>query len=75
MALGRVTGGSLVSIGCKTMVSAKNIVGETCSFGLLSACSVEDDRRLAGEGHSFICSSVSFESMTTVLETTLASQN
>lgn len=55
--MGRVTGGSLVPAGCKTTVSAKNVVGETCSFGLLSACSIED-HGLTAEAHSFIHSSV-----------------
>lgn len=33
MVTGRVTDDSLVPAGCKTMVSAKNIAGETCSLG------------------------------------------
>jgi len=58
MAMGRVTGGSQVPAGCKTTMSAKNIVGETCSFGLLSACSIEEGHGMTAEGHSFMCSSV-----------------
>lgn len=59
MVNGHGQGHSLIPAYCKTIVSVKNIVRDTCCFGLLSACSIED-HGLTAEGHIFICSSVTW---------------